>query len=245
VRGAALRPPPSFLLCSPGETPVLALVLSASASASDIRVPRFLQVRGVNAKGATEQRQLANVNGSSTAILRLQSADTAYACRCATADRWYTAAAAAAAANANRSSSRWPERCALLAILRNIENMSVLRPAFISANQIRWPPNFGNGLPLPHLGGGGVPEGSPRAQGHLHRLFTSQEEEQMEVMKDPSKQQASGSFRHVPSRTSEAIAVRSSLSIASGFNITTLAPKNSPRQSFLPSGLRPEVILVS
>jgi hypothetical protein len=27
---------------------------------------------------------------------------------------------------------------------------------------------------LPHLGGGEIPEGSPK--GHLHRLFTSQEE---------------------------------------------------------------------
>jgi hypothetical protein len=82
--------------------------------------------------------------------------------------------------------------------------------------------------------GWGDPSRQP--QGHLYRLFTSQEEDQMI---DPRKLRGLWSFRHASSRTSEAPATLES----ECFNITTLIPKNYSYSS-LPSGLRPEVVLV-
>jgi hypothetical protein len=54
-------------------------------------------------------------------------------------------------------------------------------------------------------------------------------------------QKALGSFRHVSSRTSKALTLESKYN---SFDITTLIPKNYSYSS-LPSGPRPEVILVS
>jgi hypothetical protein len=72
------------------------------------------------------------------------------------------------------------------------------------------------------------------APGHLHRLFASQERDQM---KDPRK-------RWGLSDTCHREPVDSSLSKAKCFNTTALAPKNYSCSS-LPSGPRPEAILAS
>jgi hypothetical protein len=87
-----------------------------------------------------------------------------------------------------------------------------------------------------HTQGVGIDQGYPsrQPQGHLHRLFASQERDQM---RDPRKSWGLSDMCHRE-------LVNSSLSKAKCFNITTLVPKNYSRSS-LPSGQRPEVVLVS